>query len=354
MKKCVAIIGSHGLYANYGGWDQLVNNLAERKSDDDLSYLIFNSKESSIINNNLPKNVTVRFIKLNASGFEGLIYDFWTIFLCYFKVDCILLLGVQGIPLVALLKIFKKTKIVSNVGGIEWERPKFSFFAKVYLKMCFYLSFIFSDSIVLDNEHYLNFAPNFNRNRISIIPYGGIIDFSLENSTEFEKKFPFIGQEFFLSISRALEDNQIYQLCEAFQKSEKILVLISNFSSSDYGKRVFEKFKNDKNIFLINGLYNKKELDLIRRKCKAYIHTHTLCGTAPSLVEMIISRVPIISFDVPQNKFTLLKFGIYFSNFTELISIVNGNADFSSAIPPDFLLDIYDWNKIVNRYQSLF
>ena len=30
MKK-VAIIGSHGLYANYGGWDQLVKNLAEKK-----------------------------------------------------------------------------------------------------------------------------------------------------------------------------------------------------------------------------------------------------------------------------------------------------------------------------------
>ena len=29
--KRVAIIGSHGLYANYGGWDQLVNNLAEKK-----------------------------------------------------------------------------------------------------------------------------------------------------------------------------------------------------------------------------------------------------------------------------------------------------------------------------------
>ena len=36
MKK-VAIIGSHGLYANYGGWDQLVKNLAERKSDEDLN-----------------------------------------------------------------------------------------------------------------------------------------------------------------------------------------------------------------------------------------------------------------------------------------------------------------------------
>ena len=41
MRK-VAIIGSHGLYANYGGWDQLVKNLAEKKSNNELNYLIFN------------------------------------------------------------------------------------------------------------------------------------------------------------------------------------------------------------------------------------------------------------------------------------------------------------------------
>ena len=29
MKNKVAIIGSHGLYANYGGWDQLVINLVK-------------------------------------------------------------------------------------------------------------------------------------------------------------------------------------------------------------------------------------------------------------------------------------------------------------------------------------
>lgn len=29
-KNRVAVIGSHGLYGNYGGWDQLVINLAEK------------------------------------------------------------------------------------------------------------------------------------------------------------------------------------------------------------------------------------------------------------------------------------------------------------------------------------
>ena len=147
----VAIIGSHGLYANYGGWDQLVKNLAEKKSNIELHYLVFNSKEAPKDIPNLPNSVVVKHINLKASGFEGLFYDFWTILICYFKVDAILLLGVQGIPLITVLKIFKETTIISNVGGLEWERPKFSYWAKMYLKFCFNLSFLLSKNVILDN-----------------------------------------------------------------------------------------------------------------------------------------------------------------------------------------------------------
>jgi hypothetical protein len=67
MRK-VAIIGSHGLYANYGGWDQLVKNLAEKNSDSKLHYLVFNSKETPKGISNLPTRVVVKHINIKASG----------------------------------------------------------------------------------------------------------------------------------------------------------------------------------------------------------------------------------------------------------------------------------------------
>lgn len=353
MRK-VAIIGSHGLYANYGGWDQLVKNLAEKKSSDQIQYLIFNSKESPKQIPNLPIGVSVKHVKLKASGFQGLFYDFWTILISYFKVDAILLLGVQGIPLIVILKLFKKTTIISNVGGLEWERPKFSNLAKLYLKFCFHLSFIYSKKVILDNEYYLEFAPDSRKNKSVIIPYGGEIDDSLEITNTFKEKYPFLEKKYFLSISRALEDNFIDELCLTFSKTSATLVLISNFNSSSYGKEVFEKFKIYKNIFLINGLYQKDELDLVRRNCKSYIHTHTLCGTAPSLVEMIISQRPIISIDVPQNRFTLDNSGLYFKSYDELKRIVESEIDLSKRVPEFALIAKYNWQTIVNNYQDLF
>lgn len=351
MKK-VAIIGSHGLYANYGGWDQLVNNLAERKSES-IEYLIFNSAESSRISS-LPKGVKVKRLNLKASGFQGLFYDFISILVCYWRVDTLLLLGVQGIPLIPILRLLRKVKIVSNVGGIEWERPKFGVFSKLYLKLCFNLSFIYSDSVVLDNPYYQIFVPKRVRSTILVIPYGGEIDTSLSLTDEIAVRYPFIKGDYFLSISRSLEDNLIDELCNSFLGSKHTLVLISNLSNSSYGINVLNKYKDYKNIVLINGLYVKAELDLIRRKCKAYIHTHTLCGTAPSLVEMIISQRPIISIDIPQNKFTLHDQAFFFSSFTDLQDMLNRQKDFSEFIPSAEICKLYNWQKIVLDYESVY
>jgi len=115
---------------------------------------------------------------------------------------------------------------------------------------------------------------------------------------------------------------------------------------------VFKKYLNEPNIILIDGLYIKPELDLIRRYCFAYIHTHTLCGTAPSLVEMIISRRPIISYDIPQNRFSLNDQGLFFSSFSELSKIITKSDNFDIFIPDDKLCSRYNWNRIVMQFEE--
>jgi glycosyltransferase involved in cell wall biosynthesis len=222
------------------------------------------------------------------------------------------------------------------------------------LKVCFNLSFLLSKNVILDNEYYLQFAPNSRKYKSVIIPYGGEIDNTLDITNALSEKYPFLEKEYYLSISRALEDNFIDKICETFSQTKATLVLISNFGSSAYGKEVLEKFSNISNIILINGLYQKNELDLVRRKCKAYIHTHTLCGTAPSLVEMIISRKPIISIDVHQNRFTLDNAGVYFKSYDELKEIIESEINLNHTLPNIELVKKYDWQTIVNSYQDLY
>jgi hypothetical protein len=352
--KKIAIIGSHGLYANYGGWDQLVNNLAEKKSGD-IEYLIFNSRDTPTSEVNL-SNVVVKKSIFKAAGFEGLLFDFLSIITCFFKVDTILFLGVQGLPILPFLLLFKNIKIVCNSGGIEWERTKFGYLAKLYLRLCFKLSLKYSSHVILDNEFFRKYLPsdiNY-ESKVHVIPYGGVIDESLSINYQLLDNYSFLDKKYYLSISRSIADNMIDELCKSFINSEKSLVLISNLSSSNYGKNILKNYSYHKNIFLIDGLYEKPVLDLIRRKCKAYIHTHTSCGTAPSLVEMAISKRPILSIDKPQNRFTLENEGFYFKSFEKLIDTIDSISNFDKYIISKKVRSIYSWPKIVSSYENLY
>lgn len=352
MKNKVAIIGSHGLYANYGGWDQLVINLVENPNKK-FDYLVFNSKDSNK-DFKIPDGTKVIFMPLKASGIQGIFYDYISILISFFKADIFLLLGSQGMPIVYLLNFFFKKKIIVNSGGVEWEREKFSALAKSYLKLCFDLCFKFANHVIIDNDIYKKYIPINSNVSYSVIPYGGTIDSSLNISKKIIKKYPFIKNNFFLSISRSIEDNQLNEICNTFQNLNKHLVLISNFSNSNYGKKVLSKYSNTPNITLIDGLYIKPELDLIRRRCICYIHTHTTCGTAPSLVEMIICNKPIISFDVPQNRNTLENFGKYFSCFNSLADLLKSTTNYSNFLVNKDVLKKYQWNQIVKSYENLF
>ena len=95
------------------------------------------------------------------------------------------------------------------------------------------------------------------------------------------------------------------------------------------------------------------ELDFIRRNCKAYIHTHTLCGSAPSLIEMIVAQKPIFSIDIPQNRFTLKNNGFFFKNFTDLDSVLF-RKDLNSYIPTQECANMYAWHEIIRKYEDCF
>lgn len=354
----ISIIGSHGIYANYGGFDQLVNNLVEKASPA-YKYVVFNSVETPVLKNKIPKNCKVIRLPFSASGFQGMIYDFLSVFIAIFQSRKLLLLGAQGAPLAILFKYlsFGALKVFVNVGGVEWERKHLSILAKLYLKMCFYLSCYAAEEIILDNNYFLDFVPNSeNINRkVNIIPYGGEIDCSIKTpDVTLLEKYNFLKDNYFLSISRSNPDNLLDEICGYFLKRPDInLVLISNLSNSSYGKDIQNKYKNVENIHLIDGLYFKPELDLIRRYSKAYIHTHTLSGSAPSLIEMVVAQRPIFSINTPQNKNTLNGSGYIFNKFSDL-DIFTNKSEIDQYIPSTELANSFRWTTIVKRYENVY
>ena len=157
-----------------------------------------------------------------------------------------------------------------------------------------------------------------------MIEYGG--DHSAKKSIEkvHLEKYPFLKRPYFLSVSRAQSDNNLHMLLEAFEDlPEYTLCLISNWTVSDYGLKLWNKYKDKyKNIIALDAIYDQNELDVLRSNTSLYIHSHSFCGTAPSLVEAMNLELPIICFNAETNVETTENKSFYFKTAEELKSLI--------------------------------
>jgi glycosyltransferase involved in cell wall biosynthesis len=142
----------------------------------------------------------------------------------------------------------------------------------------------------------------------------------------------------------------------AFERMpEKTLVVISNWDTSEYGKTLKEKYVGKfKNIIMLDAIYDQQDLDKIRSNASAYIHSHSFCGTAPSLVEAMSLGLPVICFDTETNIETTENKSLYFKNEDDLKTILyNLNEEKRKALQnnmQEIAMRRYRWDIIANKY----
>lgn len=357
-KRIVAIVGSNGLPAMYGGYETLVDNLTKQLSSD----FDFNVYCSKIHRKKFKEYNGANLIHLpfRANGWQSLIYDVFSLIHATFTSDIILYLGPGAGFFNPFVKLFRKRLIVNHGGLNEWERPKYSYLAKLFSKIGHHSSSIFADVNIADNILLQeSLRKTFGCDAI-VIRYGGDHSIKQEIDENLIEKYSFLRSDYFVNVSRAQVDNNLHVVLNAFETCpEKTLVMVSNWSITGYGASLKNEYLNKyPNIIILDAVYNPIEINAIRGNAKAYIHSHSYCGTSPSLVEAMSLGLPIISFDVPTNRETTKNQAYYFENSAGLNYILNtltGVELNSCAKQMKKIADEeYTWQFISRQYAKLF
>jgi glycosyltransferase involved in cell wall biosynthesis len=361
IKKKVAIIGTNGIPARYGGFETLAENLVAQLGDKYEFTVYCSNIYKKHERKKTYKNAKLKYLPLKANGWQSFFYDFLTIFHAYFHSQSLIILGFSGAFAFPLNKIFRKN-IIFNIGGIEWQKirgTKSSSKIEIRLKKWMEkLCVRNSTTIIIDNLSFEKYLENKYRINPILAEYGGDHAVSYPITEDIIKKYPFIKTEYDLTVSRAQEDMNIHLVIEAYKSiPQRKIVIISNWQISDYGKNLYLENKDKyNNIILLPSIYEPNELNAIRANCQIYLHTHSLCGTAPSLVEAMFLNLPIVAFDVPSNRATTENKAIYFSDVSDLISTMT-NLDIKKL--DQLKCDMYEiatrrytWDRIVNIYQN--
>jgi len=355
MKKKIAIIGTRGLPARYGGFESLAEHLVKYlgiKYNVSVfcSSKIYRQKKDTYFNSKLI------YLPLRPNGYQSILYDFMSIILSIRKHDKILVLGASAGILMPILYMFKK-KIVLNFGGLEWQRDKWGLYVKKYIKLSEKLFIQNAGVVVADNvgiQEYIKTEYGINS---VLIEYGGDQVRKQKFEVNDYDKWKFIKDKYALNVARIQPDNNIEVIIKAFVCYESIpLVIIGNWDGSYYGKELKNKYNNIDNIYLLDAIYDQDILNKIRSNCYIYIHGHSAGGTNPALVEAMNLALPIIAYSSGFNEYTTENKAIYFSDEKNLLSILREKdaLDYKNVSEKmhEIALRRYRWSDIVSKYEK--
>lgn len=309
----IAIIGSRGIPAAYGGYETIVQEVAPRLALN--GFQVYVSCESKGFKTRPHASYRgVRLVYFPVIGAirnlsEVLLYDALSAFWAALSADIVYMLAYTSVPTLILAKLCGKTVIV-NVDGIEWRRPKYDRFLRFLLHAFEILSTRIADYIVVDSHAVgAYYERNYGVTPV-YIPYG--ITEIRPLGTGALKTFGVRKDEYYLVIGRLIPDNNIDLIIDGFVRahSSKKLLIVGPLHRGRYVQGLLQR--KDERIIFAGGVYEPRLQRALRHNCFAYIHGHEMGGTNPSLVEALSCGNAILVLDVEFNREVAEDCAIYF------------------------------------------
>lgn len=358
-KKRLAIIGTVGLPAKYGGFETLADHLVTHLSKDhDITVYCSKKKYTEKERVEEYKGAKLKYINLDANGIQSIPYDTISILHAQFTSDVLLVLGVAGAWILPFVRFFTSKKIIISIDGIEWKREKWSLLAKLYLRWAEKMAVRYSHIDISDNESIQDYTALRYGTVSRVIEYGADHTMKVTPSYKDEQTYPFLNEDYAFKVCRIEPENNVHVVLEAYKKlSHKKLVMVGNWEANDYGKKLKSKYEKVSNIILFDPIYDQRSIDILRSNAAVYIHGHSAGGTNPSLVEAMYLGLPVIAYGVSYNRTTTEDKAVYFKTEDDLISRIL-NLDKTDLTPLGQTMESiakrrYKWDLVTDKYRSL-
>ena len=357
----VAIIGTVGVPANYGGFETLVEQLVRHNHSEDLQYAVYCSKKSYNEKRWVYHGAKIEYVGLQANGMQSIPYDIVSLLKASRRnSDVILILGVSGCAFLPVFRLFSKKKLIINIDGLEHRRDKWNKWVRKFLKFSERQAVKYGDIIITDNQGITDYVKSEYGKDSVLIAYGGdhvLTHPDAETADRILHEYCLEKNDYALGICRIEPENNVHVILEAFEKAGKKLVFIGNWQKSEYGRMLANKYKDSRFIKITPAIYDLDILNIIRNNCSLYLHGHSAGGTNPSLVEAMFFAKPIIAFDCIYNRESTDHKAIYFKDTNDLIAKLNtasSDLDANARSMYEIANQRYRWETIAKQYEKLY
>ncbi len=362
----LSIIGSRGIPANYGGFETFAEEIAVNLiANHQYNVTVVCDADQKETNKGMEQHKGVKLLYSKYSKSKNAILFYYdSIKMTAANSDIIYSCGPAG-GMFGPMVHKQGNLLVTNPDGLNWKRAKWNKLVQTGFRTFEYLATKFSDYIACDChtiEKYIQ--DTYHTKNTFVAEYGSYPNHYIDrNDAETEEVLQKYGVEkdaYHLVVSRLEPENHVHVIIEGYAKKKRKypLLIVGNVKETKY-IQLLQELAND-DVHFVGGIYNKKELEIIRANAIDYLHGHSVGGTNPSLIEAMASKNLCICHDNAFNHEMVENNGIFFKtpeDIDTIIEQVEHKSDVYETMKEGVYtrtLIYYNWQAMAQKYDNEF
>ena len=357
----IAILGTRGIPASYGGFETFAEHLSTRlvaRGHDVTVYC-----RAHYVS---PRQLEYHGVRLRVlptirhKYFDTVVHGFISaIHAVPGRFDAALICNAANAPFAPILR-FTGTPVAINVDGLEHKRKKWGLLGRRYYRFAEYLSTILPNVMVTDAQVIHDYYLAQHKSPSTMIAYGSEVERRPDRSTV--RKWRVEPNRYVLYVSRLEPENNARLVIEAFKKvrtAYRLLVVGDAPYAEDYISDLKARARGDKRI-IFTGFVFGQDYRALQQNAYCYVHATEVGGTHPALLEAMGYGNCVLTLATPENIEAVGEAGIPYADeydLTEKLQRVLRDGSLVQAYRNRAQLRVqkyYDWERVVDQYEQLF
>lgn len=362
----IAIVGTRGIPASYGGFETLASELSSRlasRGHDVTVYCRPGRTDESALS---PVGVRRRFLPfVPGKYFETVSHTALCTLDSLLRGYDAMWVGNAANAVFCGIPRLRGTVVALNVDGIERQRAKWGLVGRTWYTLGERLALrlpnaIVSDAQVIDDYYRQRYGKS-----TDLIAYGApLLDRDPPPDLSRHGLHGLQPGQYILYVSRLEPENQADLVVRAYRDVPghvPLLIVGDAPHASDFKGRLAELAADDSRVRLMGAIYGEGYRDL-QRGALAYVQATSVGGTHPALIEAMGAGNLVLAFRTPENEEVTAGTGLLFADASELAAqlrrILEGpDADELARMrfaARERVRHHYSWDAVTTSYEQLW
>ena len=349
----IAILGTRGIPARYGGFETFAEELAWRLVERGHSVTVYCRKREPVGNYRGVKRLYLPTIR--HKYFDTLAHTaISTLHLLANRADVVLYCNGANAIYTWLPRVLGMP-VALNVDGLERKRKKWNALAKKWYHLSEWLSTFCPTRIVTDALEIERYYRESYQAPSTFIPYG-----AEAGPVVWRPMLGLAPLQYFLYVTRFEPENHPLLVRESFeqvQTSMKLALVGDAPYAHEYIARVRDT--RDPRVVLPGAIFGGG-YRVLQSHCFAYVHATEVGGTHPALIEAMGRGALILYLETPENIEVAGGIGIPFRLDTLsdamrwALKMPEGERELLRAAALERVRQRYSWDVVTDQYEALF